>query len=142
MIESIIGREFPDKVIPLINNAKNSIKIVVFDWRWYPNDPSNPVQLFNQSIARACARGVSVSCIANHTDIISSLQSVGASAKKLSVPNLVHVKMMLIDENILIVGSHNYTQHAFCQNYELSVLITGESDLKNYIDFFNNLWPQ
>jgi phosphatidylserine/phosphatidylglycerophosphate/cardiolipin synthase-like enzyme len=142
MIQSIIGREFPDKVIPLINNAQHSIKIIIFDWRWYPNDPASPVQLFNQSLVRAIARGVSVSAIGNNNDIISKLKSVGVQAKKLSVPNLVHAKMMLIDGNILVVGSHNYTQQAFTMNYELSIIVTEQDNLEPYINFFANLWQQ
>jgi hypothetical protein len=31
MIESIVGSQFPKKVIPLIDSAKKSIDIVVFD---------------------------------------------------------------------------------------------------------------
>lgn len=142
MIQSIIGREFPDKVIPLIQNAQHTIKVIVFDWRLYPNDPANSVQIFNSAIAGACRRGVAVSCIANHTDIISALKTIGCEAKKLSAPNLVHVKMMLIDDKILVVGSHNYTQHAFTMNYELSVIIDDQPDLSRFTDFFNNLWQQ
>ena len=48
--KAIIGAEFPKVLISKIDNAKTSIKIVVFDWRWYPNDMGNPCQLFNQSI--------------------------------------------------------------------------------------------
>ncbi len=56
-METIIGKEFPQKVIPLIEQAKTSIDIVVFDWRWYPQDPGASVQLFNQAIVRAVRRG-------------------------------------------------------------------------------------
>jgi len=43
MFEYISGREYPVKVIPLIEQSVKSIKIIVFDWRWYPQMPG---QLF------------------------------------------------------------------------------------------------
>ena len=138
--EIIVGKEFPGKVIPLIEAAKNSIDIVVFDWRWYPQDPGNSVQLFNQAIVRAVRRGVKVKAIANNNEIISTLKGVGVEAKKLITPRLVHVKLMLIDSETAIVGSHNYTQSAFQMNYELSVVLQGREKIQRIIQFFNNIY--
>jgi len=139
-MEAIIGKQFPQKVIPLIENAKQSIKIVVFDWRWYPNDPANPVQLFNQAIIRAKRRGVDVKVITNIDDIIKILNTEKIEAKKPNTPKLIHSKMMIIDDKILILGSHNYTQSAFTMNHEASVVIESESELDNFIKYFHNLY--
>ena len=140
MIQSIIGREFPDKVIPLIDNAKKSIKIVVFDWRWYPNDPAAAVQLFNQSFVRAIRRGVSVRVVCNIGDIFQHLQSIGAQCRKTISGNIVHSKMMIIDDEFLVIGSHNYTQHAFTMNREISLLCDNVEDMSPYNKFFETLW--
>jgi len=140
MIEPIIGKEFPEKVIPLIDEAKQTIRIVVFDWRWYPNDPANPVQLFNQALVRATRRGVDIKAITNIDEIVRILNSQKIKAKKLASKTLVHVKMMIIDEKILIIGSHNYTQSAFTMNQEVSVIIRDPEPLGPFIKFFNNLY--
>ena len=140
MIEPIIGKEFPNKVIPLIDQAKTSIDIVVFDWRWYPNDPANPVQLFNQAIVRAVRRGAKVRAIANNDEIVATLKACGVLAKRLTAKNLIHCKLMIIDDEILILGSHNYTQSAFTMNYEVSIIVEGRENLTNFINFFNNLY--
>ena len=139
-MESIIGSEFPKKVIPLIDNAKHSIKICVFDWRWYPDNPGSPVQLFNQSIIRAVNRGVSVSAITNFVDIVSTLVSLGVKAKKLTSKNLVHAKIMIIDGQIVVLGSHNYTQNAFTMNYEISMMSDDIEFADPYIKFYASLW--
>jgi len=139
-MEAIIGKQFPQKVIPLIENAKQSIKIVVFDWRWYPNDPANPVQLFNQAIIRAKRRGVDVKVITNIDYVIKILNTEKIEAKKPLTPKLIHSKMMIIDDKILIIGSHNYTQSAFTMNHEVSVVIEGEGQLDNFIKYFHNLY--
>lgn len=138
--EVIIGKEFPDKVKPLIENAKNSIKIIVFDWRWYVNDPGNAVQLFNQAIVRASRRGVKISAIVNHEDILAPLKENGIDAKKLNITGLVHAKLMIIDDNIVILGSHNYTHNAFVINHEISIILKECNVVKDFNLFFTSLW--
>jgi phosphatidylserine/phosphatidylglycerophosphate/cardiolipin synthase-like enzyme len=140
MIQPIIGRQFPDKVIPLIDNAKRSIKIVVFDWRWYPNDPASSVQLFNQAFVRAVRRGVDVSAIINASDIIAILNSFGCHVKNLISKNIVHAKMIIVDDEFLVIGSHNFTQPAFTMNREISLLCDNVDDMSPYNKFFETLW--
>ena len=139
-MESIIGKQFPKKVIPLIENAKQSIKIIVFDWRWYPNDPANPVQLFNQSIIRAKRRGVDVKIISNCESVLKIFRDQGIEAKKPVSKNLVHVKLMIFDDKDIVIGSHNFTQNAFTTNFEVSTYIPDCPDILNYLNFFNSLW--
>lgn len=139
-MDTIIGRQFPEKVIPLINNAKNSIDIVVFDWRWYPFDPAASVQLFNQAIVRAVRRGVRVRGVVNSVEILNILNKQGCQIKKLVTTNLVHAKFMVLDNEIAVIGSHNYTQSAFQMNLEVSVILQGREEIQTIIDFFNNIY--
>jgi phosphatidylserine/phosphatidylglycerophosphate/cardiolipin synthase-like enzyme len=139
-VQTIIGSEFPKKVIPLIDQAKRSIEIIVFDWRWYPQNPGSTVQLFNQSLVRAARRKVKIRAIANNNEIISTLTNVGIDAKKIISKKLVHSKLMIIDNRILIIGSHNYTQSAFQMNMETSLIIENDSTVERFLRFFNNLF--
>ena len=140
MIETIIGSQFPKKVIPLIDQAVKSIDIIVFDWRWYPQDPGASVQLFNQSIVRARRRGVRVRAIVNNDEIIRVLKEVGCEAKKLITQSLVHSKLMIIDYSLVISGSHNYTQSAFQMNLETSVIFDDAVAAVGFQKFFEGLW--
>lgn len=140
MIKVINGKEYPAMVIPLINDAKKSIDIVVFDWRWYPQDIGAVCQLFNQSILRASKRGVKVRAIANNDQIINILKNEGCLAKRLLTTKLVHCKLMIIDDEMVITGSHNYSQSAFQMNLELSVIISNTESLGDFLSFFNSLW--
>jgi phosphatidylserine/phosphatidylglycerophosphate/cardiolipin synthase-like enzyme len=139
-MQTIVGKKFPEVLIPLIEAARNSIDIVVFDWRWYPNDPGASAQLFNQAIARAVKRGVKIRAIVNSPDIENTLKSIGVFARRLLIKNLVHCKLMIIDERTTVVGSHNYTQSAFTMNMELSVVFEAEKNDNSFVDFFNNLY--
>ena len=140
MFESISGREYPAKVIPLIEKSVSSIDIVVFDWRWYPQDPGAACQLFNQAILRAARRKVKIRVIANNDQIIDILRKEGCEAKRLKTTKLVHCKLMIIDNLIVITGSHNFTQSAFQMNLELSVIIADLDPACSFVSFFNNLW--
>ena len=136
----IVGKDFPQKVIPLIDAAKKTIATIVYDWRWYSDDPGNAVQLFNQAIIRSVRRGVKVRAIANNDFIISTLNQNGIDAKKLNVQGLVHAKLMIIDDNVVILGSHNYTHNAFILNKEISVVLTDCENIDDFKNFFQALW--
>ena len=139
-VQTIIGREFPKKVIPLIERAAKSIDVIVFDWRWYPQDPGASVQLFNQAILRAIRQGVKIRVIANSDEIVNILKSEGCQTRRLITKNLVHCKVMIIDRQIMITGSHNYTESAFQMNLELSVIFDDLSAINKSLVFFNNLF--
>ena len=139
-LQTIVATQFVNKVIPYVNRAKNSIDICVFDWRWYPNDPGAACQQFNQSIVSAVRRGVKVRALVNSESVAQILRSVGVECKKHASSHLLHLKMMLIDDKIVITGSHNYTQSAFTTNYELSVVLSEVDSVSEFSNFFINLW--
>jgi phosphatidylserine/phosphatidylglycerophosphate/cardiolipin synthase-like enzyme len=68
------------------------------------------------------------------------LRSVGAEVKKHLSTHLLHAKLMIIDEDTVITGSHNYTQSAFTANYELSVILTELENIEQFNLFFRNIW--
>lgn len=138
--ETIIAGDFVKKVVPLIDRCLNTLDLCVFDWRWYQNDPGAPVQLFNQSIVRAVKRGVKVRALVNNDNVMGILRSVGVDSKKFISGHLLHCKFMVLDSEVVITGSHNYTQSAFSSNYELSVILGDGVNIFDFSNFFNVLW--
>ena len=136
----IISKDFPRVVIPLIESATSSIDIVVFDWRFYENDPANPVSLFNQAIARACRRNVDVRCLVQNDGIVNKLNELGCWAKKLESKRILHTKLLIIDKKNVIMGSHNYTQNAFSSNHEASIFVVLKDEKNALVEYFNNLF--
>lgn len=139
-MEAVVGSDFPNKLIPLINEAKQTIKIIVFDWRWYPNDIGSACQLFNFSIVNACKRGVKVSVMTNADEVLKTLKTNGIDVKKPNSKRLLHSKLMIIDDQFLIIGSHNYTQSAFTMNQEISVILKGKKAFDRFAQYFDNVW--
>ena len=139
-MQAIIGKQFPKIIIPKIDEAKQSIKIIVFDWRWYANDPGNPVQLFNQALVRAVRRGVRVQAVVNYPTLVETLKKIGVEAKKISSTNLVHAKLIIIDDTACIVGSHNFSVPAFTTNFEVSLFCDIIEIAEELSKFFDSLW--
>lgn len=140
MIFPIIGSQYPKSVIPLIFKATTSIKIVVFDWRWYPDRIGNSVQVFNQALVCASRRGVDVRAVVNSLTLAERLNSLGIKAKHFKDKRVLHSKLLWIDEKYLVIGSHNFTQSAFASNLETSVILHTPLQSPPFLDFFNNLY--
>lgn len=136
----IISKDFPKVVIPLIDSALFSIDVLVFDWRFYHNDPSNPVSEFNTAIARAVRRGVNVRCLVQNVGVVERLTELGCWAKKLNSKRILHTKLLIIDKKRVIMGSHNYTQRAFSSNHEASIFVHLAEENNQLVQYFNNLF--
>jgi phosphatidylserine/phosphatidylglycerophosphate/cardiolipin synthase-like enzyme len=139
-MQAVIGKQFPKEVIPLIDSARHTIKIVVFFWGWYGEEPGNPCQLFNASILRAVKRGVVVRACVNSQRIASPLRDNGIEVRIPVSKSLMHTKMVLIDDEILVLGSHNFSQSAFTTNFETSIIAKNDECMPKFTDFFDSLW--
>ena len=138
--EIIISREFPKKVIPLIKKAKKSIDIIVFDWGWYPDEIGEPIQIFNNAIFNANKHGVNVRAIVQKRLINAILNNLNIKAKILHSSKLLHIKLMIIDGEIAILGSHNYTKNAFNVNHEVSIIVKDQTSIEKLTEYFNNFF--
>lgn len=140
IFDVVVGSDFEKKVIPLINNAKKNIDILMYDWRWYENEPANPIQQFNIAIVNASKRSVQIRVITNKDTILDILKSQKILAKVIKDHRTLHSKMILIDSEILIIGSHNLTKNAMTSNHELSIICTVPQENTRIIELFNNLF--
>jgi len=139
-ITPIIGKEFANAVVPLIKRAKKNIDIIVFDWRWYPDQIGSEIQRFNHALIMARRKSVKIRAITNPFRTIAILSKLGIKIKKPITRGLIHTKLMVIDNKTAILGSHNYTMNAFTINYEVSVIINEEKSVERLQQYFNNLW--
>lgn len=139
-MDVVVGSDFPKKIIPLLKKAKRNIDIVVYDWRWYPNEPAHAVQQFNIALVQAHQRGVVVRAVINSPELLPILTSVGFNAKCLKDKRTLHAKFLIIDGVTLVIGSHNFTKNAFGSNVEVSVAIDLPSDNERFAVLFNNLY--
>ena len=138
--ELVLSGEFTKRLIALLDDARESVYIFMFDWKWYKDDFSCDVSQINQALVRAARRGVSVQTLLNYDEIVPVLRSVGINAKKYNFKHLLHAKSIVIDREIIVLGSHNLTQNAMCNNVEMSLIIDDTELAGRIIKYFENIW--
>lgn len=136
----IIGKEYIEKVIPLIVAARETIEIIIYEMRLRPGDDEHPVSVLALALKDAKERGVTVRALVSSPAVKAHLEQYTLDARILYTPKLMHAKMMLIDSVVAIVGSHNYTQSAFASNIEISLSVTLPSPENELASYFKNLW--
>lgn len=126
----------PKTILNLIRSAKTSLQIAMFTWTRLD---------FAEEVIRAHQRGVDVEVI------VDKQSGYGASAKVMQalsaagVPlhfnrggNLLHAKTMIVDHQILVNGSANWTKSAFTRNDDCFVVLWPLSI--NQQKFLTNFW--
>lgn len=140
--ELLIGNEYIKKVIPLIDKAKHSIHICMFIWRWYEKDPFCDISLLNASFVNAVRRGVKVYSLTDSGSLVEKLNGLGIKAKKFQSSDVLHTKAVIIDSEIAVIGSHNFSNSAMFSNVETSTINRNpemSKKLENYIMSLYNI---
>lgn len=152
-IQPAIGPDYPNVVTPLINSASQKIDIVMYEWKWYTHELAGGVEKFNLAIQAAGRRGVKVRVLLNiesmghaitkiNTRTEQFLRLAGVDVKFGQIGTTTHAKMLIIDDRILILGSHNVSKGSFSKNQEASIVVEGPEAIRPYIDYFRLLWEQ
>ena len=140
LIVPVIGKEFGPKIIPLVKGAEKSIDIIVYNWKWYPDQIGSSIQKFNNAIIAVAQKGKRVRAITTSPYIDKIMPRLNISVKRFTSQKLLHTKLMIIDGKTAVLGSHNYTMNAFTINYEVSVIIYDNDVVKRLKKYFGNLW--
>jgi phosphatidylserine/phosphatidylglycerophosphate/cardiolipin synthase-like enzyme len=134
----------------LIHEAKYSIKVMMFEMGYYDKYPNTPSNLLVKELMNATKRGVKVEVILEvkegedrtakrnrHTGKILSEGGVEVIYDPLS--KTTHAKLMVVDGQLSLLGSTNWTYYALTSNNEASVLIRSQELARAIIDYFNGV---
>jgi phosphatidylserine/phosphatidylglycerophosphate/cardiolipin synthase-like enzyme len=139
MTKLLIGRDYPNEIIEAVKNSKTSIKVLMYDWRWYSHQPGARIQILNQEIVKAINRGVEVRAVINNRSILNKLKDVGVKAIVTNTQRTLHIKMVIIDDQIIFIGSHNFSVNGFELNHEMSVKLTDPETISKCNIFFQRI---
>lgn len=132
-------------MLELIENANRSIYVVMYAMRLDLEDPYDPVNVLAEALIGAEARGVSVSVLLEN-DVKSNIAAYDyLKANNVSVAfdsryETTHSKFIVLDEEIAVVGSHNWTEYGLWSNHEVSVLIEDTTTAAQLIWNFKIIW--
>ena len=147
----LIGQVFFDNLIKAIDEAKLSVLITQYQWKWNIHQRHSRVQRLGAAIVRAKGRGVVVKVLMNkeaqshHLTRINrvagdQLSKVGCLVKFLSPGTTLHAKTWVIDGRLSFVGSHNISARSLGFNEEVSVRIDSKEVAVLMTRFFERLW--
>lgn len=136
----LIGSKYVETLIERLDSARASVYVLMFDWRWYADDPFCDLQRINQAFIRTARRGVKIKILTNYSDIVEILSKYKIEGKKFDSKNLLHSKAVIIDRRFVIMGSHNFSQKAMTSNVETSMLFEDVGHAENLIRYFESLW--
>lgn len=139
--EVLIGKEFADATIAYIENAQRSIEIIAYDWRWYPSQIGSKIQKLNTALILASKRGVLVRALTNTHEAVSALQHQAIDVHIWENPRTLHTKLILIDNYVAILGSHNLTMNALELNQEVSIVVEDKGAIAKLKNYWDQLWP-
>ena len=136
----LFNSDYRSAVVPLIQKARQSIRIFMYDWRWYVDGFSNDVSLINSALISASRRGVKVQVIANSNDVPKDVLTLNFAVKSWTKTKSMHAKCIVIDSDTIILGSHNLTQNAMGLNLEISCVVLSEPSAGLLIKYFDSIW--
>lgn len=128
------NRDYASALLTALRESRSSILVSCYLFK-ITNFPGNMPRRVAQELIRARQRGIAVTVILERSrdekDFLNRenrstadfLARNGISVRFDSVRKTSHAKVVVIDNRLLFLGSHNLTHNALSRNNELSVLI-------------------
>ena len=153
-ITPLLNKQYAPTLLEQINQANNEIDVVMYEMKFY--ETNNSVRQLEDLLIRKAQEGVKVKLILDQgewqgqTTTLTKdnqksadyLKAGGVEVRFDSAKTTTHDKLIIIDDEISIIGSHNLGFSAFERNNEASVLISDKEVAEYYKNYFDNLWEQ
>ena len=147
----ITDREYFTVVRTCFKEARSSIAVMMFEAAYYDRYPNSPTNVLIRELIAARKRGVDVRVILekrkdrdrtqeNNLKAGRMLSEGGVEVKYDPVGVTTHTNLLIVDGEIGVVGSTNWTYSALEKNHEVSVLIRSPEVARNLHDYFQRVW--
>ena len=134
----------------LIKGAKHSLRVMMFEMTYYKNRAGSPTNVLMQELISARKRGVKVEVILemkegedrttkNNRQSGKILSEGGVTVIYDSPSQTTHTKVLIADDQLVLLGSTNWTYSALTNNNEVSVLIRSKEIAKDLTGYFNKV---
>lgn len=149
-VTPLINEEYFEIVHKALGRAKKSIKILMLVIK-IGDYPDHPVNILLQDLIKAHKRGVEVKVILegsqykkekSNIQTVNFLRNAGIDAKLDHPITVTHDKLIIIDDNLAIIGAHNWSYMALTKNNEISFLIKSEPPNLQFVSYFREVEHQ
>ena len=140
-VEILNDEKYYYYVLNALSNAKKEVNMIMFSIYKCKKTEELIKELIN-----CRKRGVMVRLILDgeveSNKMINNHLSIERIPIKLSKNIRIHNKLIIIDNKITILGSHNWTDKALFENKESSIAIIDEEVSKKEKEYFDILWSK
>ena len=150
-IQIIEDSDYFPVVNKALKEATQSVKVMMFEVGYYPEYPDSPSNILVEDLIKAKKRGVKVRVILEVSDwnpkvtkknryVGELLSRGGVEVSYDSLQTTTHTKLVIIDSQLSIFGSTNWTYYSLTHNRELSIIIKSPEIAKELEEYFNKAW--
>lgn len=124
-------------IVKQIDASKKSIKVMAYGF--------TSINLA-EALVRAKKRGVDVALIQdekssqNNREALQKLLDAAIEVRSDGKHAIQHNKVMVIDQDVVITGSYNFTNSAETRNAENIMIVKSEYAARRYLDNWNHHW--
>ena len=141
---TVNDREYFQLMHDLLRSANESIHIVMFEVKWYPDYPDSSMNVILQDLMDAESRGVDVRIVTDEylTDkpVLTYLKDNGIDIRYDSEETTTHAKLIIVDGKLVMVGSTNWSYYAIENNHEANILLYSPEIARDFESYFYDLW--
>ena len=149
-VQLVTNTEYVPAARKLIKEAKHSIRVMMFEMAFYERRSSSPSNILIKELIEAKKRGCDVEVILDvrETDDRTTqrnrrsgkiLSGGGVSVLYDSASRTTHAKFIVVDGQVTLLGSTNWTYSALSGNNEASVLVRSKELAKELTDYFSKV---
>lgn len=145
------NREYAQAVRKLIQGANHTLRIMLYQARYYPEYPDTITNFFIDDLIAARQRGVDVKILVDTgvwnpntkneyiLDYVDRLTTAGVEIWQDAENDVSHQKVMIVDDDITLVASHNWTYFSVANNNEVAVIVYSQPLNKWFKGYFRDL---
>ena len=158
-VTDISGTKYFPAVKEALSKAENSINMAMYFVGFNPNNKNSQVNGLVEELVNAHKRGVKLKVILDqgidfsgdergvrrweiqrrNTAVFTYLKQQGIDIYYDTLSTITHAKAIVIDEQIVIVGSTNWSDSSLQKNWETSCLIRSKELAQQFLKYFSKI---
>lgn len=154
--EILPGKKFFEVLLGHLVNAESEILFATFKLVRSTRLGAQALNLCINALCESAIKGVRVKCIAYYPNrptllgsqnlkVIRTLQAAGVEFRSRGKFTSLHAKVVIIDSEVIFIGSHNFSSGSCLSNFEISLRTASpplvQGGRRAYLEAFHTLAP-
>lgn len=140
-------KEYLGKLLQILDNANKSVYVVMYVVKYDPREVDDPVNTILEKLVELRGKGLDVKIVVDD-ETYESYQDTIEYLKYNNIPvkldesrsRTTHAKIVIIDEEVVLIGSHNWTESALSNNHETTLMVYSKDLAEQVVDYFYRIW--